>query len=545
MPVVEVRFDKILPRLGMGKEELLEKLPYLGLDLEDVGEDYVKVEYNPNRPDYSTRWGIERGLKGLLGIEVGMPKFEVKRSGIEVLVDERVSSVRPYILCVVAKGLKLDDEAIKQLIGMQEDLHEGLGRGRRKVSIGLHDLDAIKPPLTYTLKGPSFRFRPLNASRDMSVEEVLRETEVGRRYGYIVEGRGYPMLLDSKGGVLAFPPIVNGDMTRVSEDTRNLFVDVTGTDMRLVEDVVSIIAATLSEIAEELCGVEVVYGDRRVFMPDMKPIRMEVELEPLTDLLGLKLSPEEAVECLRRCRIDATTSKGSLKLEIPRYRIDVMHPVDIAEEIMLGYGVYRLKPKLPRFKGSGSKDAKLKLLDEFREAMIGLGMIEVVNFTLLSGRALYDYMNRGGKGLRVENPKSSEYEALRDMLLPSLLLTLARNLDEEYPQKIFEVGRVFDGEGEAYHLSACIASSDTDYTDIKSHLTSLIRNTMGIDPETEGLELPFMIPGRSASVKVGGEEVGFLGEVGPDVLERFGLRVPVSAFELDLEPLVKLLGVES
>lgn len=542
MPVIEVRFDGILPELGIDKDELLEKLPYLGLDIEDVGEESVRIEYNPNRPDYSTVWGIARGMKGLLGIEVGMPRYEVKRSGIKVLVDGSVSKVRPYILCMVAKGVELDDEAIRQLIGMQEDLHSGLGRRRRKVSIGIHDLDAVKPPITYTTKSPSYRFEPLNIGREMSVEEVLGETDVGRKYRYIIEGRGYPMLLDSKGGALSFPPIVNGEMTKVTEETMNLLIDVTGTDMKLVEDVISIIAATLGEISMEIGGVEVIYSGRSVLMPDMKPNHMKVDVKLVRSVLGLELSGEEIVDCLKRCRIDARFLKDWVELDIPRYRIDIIHPVDLAEEVMLGYGVYRLEPMLPGFKGSGSRCPRLKLLDGLREAMIGLGMLEVVNFSLTSRRVLYGYMNRKGNGFMVENPKSSEYEVLRDMLLPLLLMTLSRNLDEEYPQKVFEIGKVFDS-GESYHLSSCIASSDTNYTEAKSHLSSLLKNSFGDDFRTRADDFPFMISGRSASVEVKGMKIGFVGEVEPDVLERFGLRVPVSAFEFDLKPLVKLLGI--
>ncbi len=147
MPVVELNLNRIQKLVGKksNRKRILDVLPFLGLDIESQDGDNVRVEFSPNRPDYSTDFGIALGLQGLLGIKTGILKTNVKKQGnYQIKVDPTTSKIRPIVTGIIAKNGSIDDDSIKQLMNMQEDLHFGIGRKRKKSSIGLHDLDTIK-----------------------------------------------------------------------------------------------------------------------------------------------------------------------------------------------------------------------------------------------------------------------------------------------------------------------------------------------------------------------------------------------------------------
>src|SRR5712692_9510614 len=248
LPVVKLYTNRLAKLVGAERASVLKRLPYIGLDIEGEESDSIRVEYSPNRPDFSTDYGIARALKGALEVEVGLPRYEASSSGIAVLVDRRLANVRPFVACAVAKGLRLDDETVRQLISMQEDLHNGLGRRRRVAAIGFHNLDRIEPPIHYEAVPSTFSFVPLGRQDPMPLSEILQGTETGKAYSSILaDSRIYPILRDSKKMVLSFPPIINGNETKVSTSTRNLFVDVTSNDKRTGGDVLAIIATALAD----------------------------------------------------------------------------------------------------------------------------------------------------------------------------------------------------------------------------------------------------------------------------------------------------------
>ena len=161
------------------KKQILDALPFLGLDIESQDGNVVRVEYSPNRPDYSTDFGIALGLQGILGVSKGALKPDVKKQGnYEIKVDASTSNVRSFVTGIIARNGSLDDESIKQLINMQEDLHSGLGRKRRKSSIGIHDLDRISFPLKYTTSSRDHKFIPLNSAKERSILEILQNSVI-------------------------------------------------------------------------------------------------------------------------------------------------------------------------------------------------------------------------------------------------------------------------------------------------------------------------------------------------------------------------------
>jgi len=216
MPAITLKTSRLSALLGreIKTAELVEAIRELGLAVEEVGEDYVKAEYNPNRPDFSSVVGVARALQGILGLKTGMPRYRVYDSGVKLIVDPKVSEVRPFVVSAIVKNLELSGEVIEEIIAMQEDLHWIIGRDRRKVAIGLHDYSKVKPPVYYRAIPPdSISFVPLGETRKMTPIEILKETSTGVKYGAILEGKRYfPFITDSSGEVLSFPPIINSQI---------------------------------------------------------------------------------------------------------------------------------------------------------------------------------------------------------------------------------------------------------------------------------------------------------------------------------------------
>jgi phenylalanyl-tRNA synthetase beta chain len=539
LPVVRIDIPRFSKMVGADRKKILDRLPYVGLDIEGVDGNSVRVEYSPNRPDFGTDYGIARALKGLLGKQVGLPGFPTAPSGVHVSVDRRLESVRPFIACATVKGLDLDNEGIRQIISLQEDLHNGLGRRRRVVAIGLHDTDAVEPPFSYRAVDSAFEFVPLGGKNPLSVSSILSDTDEGKVFGAALGGsRLYPIITDSNGVVLSFPPIINGDATRVTTKTRNMFIDVTSTDRKAGDDVLAVVVTTLAEAGGKLGTVSIRYAGKPRVTPDLSPVELPIDRRLVRSVLGLDLSRAEIAKSLARSRLGV---KGAMALG-PRYRIDLLHPVDIAEEVALGYGFDRIEPVYPPSRQAGSFNPFEDYMDSASTVMAGSGMIEMMTFELTDERSLYTLFQRpSSEKIVVLDPKSIEHSVLRDALIPSLMSSLAANVKSDYPQRIFEIGRVYarvEGSvSEAWHLGCLVAHSQASYTEAKMYLESFCRVISGAEATTEADQHWAFTTGRCARVTVRGANLGHVGEVKPEAVDAFGLGVPVSGFEIDLSAL--------
>jgi len=552
MPVINLRVEKLAKFLGRAVtvEELAKWLPWLGFDLEEIGEDYVKAEYTPNRIAFCSYAGVARALKGFLELETGLPKYHAEEPKITLNVDSAVSSVRPYMLAAVVRDIKLDEDTVVELMEMQEDLHWGIGRDRKKASIGIHNLDAVEPPFTYTAVEPTgVKFVPLGKTEEMTPKEILEKHEKGVAYRHLVDwAPKYPLLIDKYGRVLSMPPIINGELTRVSENTRNLFLDVTGPSFEAIEKSLNVLATALADMGGKLEKVTVHYPDRTLVSPNLEPEKMRLRVSYANKMLGLKLSIDEAAYCLRKCRLDAKPiEKDVLEVAIPPYRIDILHEIDLVEEVAIGYGYYRLEPTIPLTVTVGGKHPANKLAETVRQIMTGLGFLEVMNFTLTNERVHYEFMRLKPKNpVRLANPVSAEYTIMREMLLPGLLKNLAENKHESYPQKLFEVSDVakINRRQETMcerrlHLAAATCHSTANYTEIRAVCEAFLANMGLVDWQIKEAKHPSFLEGRTAIIQIGKKQVGVLGEIHPQVLNNFEIENPTAALEIDLEWLMQ------
>ena len=540
MPVVTLYLSRLQKLVGkINKAKIIDALPFLGLDIEEETDQYIRVEYSPNRPDYATDVGIATGLQGLLGIKKGIAKLTIKKQkdkNFVIKTNPAIKKIRPYVLGLIAKDGKLDDEIIRQLIALQEDLHFGVGRKRKKASIGIHDLDAIALPLLYTAKSKDHKFVPLATNNEMSVAQILDTMDTGKEYSTILgNGTNVPMILDAKGNTISFPPIINSALTTVSTATRNLLVEVTGNDSSAVADTLSVVASALQGLGFTIYDMKT---DSKSSADSLKTRMVLLDPNLVNQTLGLELSAVQICNMLRKCRLDASVKGKKISCTIPRYRFDIFGPMDLVEEVALGYGIQNLSTTLPLSASVGQKSKTTITLDQLGQIMIGLGFTEVLNSSLTNKQTLYDNTKRDSATLiEVAESKSQEHTILRDYILPGLLENLSKNIHEQYPQKLFETGIVFSN-GSPIKESICIACvsahKDSGYTEIKSILQSLLKTDSNIECQTKTSTNPMFVQGKTADVIVNGKKIGIIGELDSGVIENFKIRMPVSGFELVL-----------
>ncbi|MDN5846938.1 MAG: phenylalanine--tRNA ligase subunit beta [Candidatus Nitrosocosmicus sp.] len=560
MPVVNIR-PSLLSRIFSERtlDEIIEKLPYLGLDIEGIDKtnDKIRVEFNPNRPDFSSENGIVRALKGILNVELGCPnKQDPLPSSKLILVDERLKDVRPVIYGLIAKrDIPINHEELTQLISMQEDLHNGLGRKRKKSSIGLHNYDALTFPLSYKGVPKQTKFVPLDGQKESSLDNIISDLKVGKEYGYILEKFDIvPILLDSKDNVISFPPIINGNTTKVDLLTSNLFVEVTSVNSKSAKDILSILAFELSDMGFDLYSLVIdspFYGE--IVTPILEPHRIQLDFDYVNELLGLELTRDEILKCLQRSRCEGI-DKGSGRLEclIPSYRIDLFDKVDVCEEVVIGYGIFNLGPLYTSSYFPGRKNSQSLIFGKVREVLIGLEFMEIINTSIISKNLVRDVFfwdhSSDKKLVSLGDSKNTEFELLRSSLIPSLINTFSNNIHEKYPQKLFEIGKTFFTSNneirENWSLCVSIAHNTTDYTEIKSNLESFMKYCFNVFITTPRYDTKYFLPGHSARIFLNDKVIGEIGEIHPQVLENLNLRTLITIFELNLSAVIKILQLD-
>jgi phenylalanyl-tRNA synthetase beta chain len=545
LPVVELNINRIR-KLVSGKttrKQILDTLPFLGLDIESESGDEIRIEYSPNRPDYSTDYGIATGLQGLLGIKKGIQKINIQKKGqFAIKVEPAVVKVRPYVTGIIATNGKLDALSIKQLMNMQEDLHFGIGRKRKKSSIGLHDADKISFPLTYTVTSREHKFIPLNGSTEQTIDEILTNTEVGQNYGWVLENaKNVPIILDSDQNTISFPPIINSALTTVTSNTKNILIEVTGIDKEAAEDMLSVVVSILQTAGFEFNELKI--SGNKNSTPQLKDRTIVYNPKFTSEILGIDMSLSNMVACMKKCRLDASIKGKKITCTIPRYRFDIFGPMDLVEEIALGYGIANIEPKLSPSTTIGQKNDITIKTELIRKTAVGLGFLEALNSSLTSKKILYEMTKRNSSEiLSVLDSKSQEHTILRDSLLPGLLENLSKNIHESYPQKLFESGVIFSKDEpihESINLAVIVAYKDTNYSELKAIMQSLLRTNLKINSETKtSKSQELFVEGRHADIFVNEKKIGEIGEINAEILENFRIRTSVAGFEIKLSGLI-------
>ncbi len=547
MPVITFGYQDLQDSgVDIDPEKLIEILPMIGSDIEDFDEETVKVEFFPNRPDQLSVEGVARTLKGFLGIDKGLPAYPVEKTSMKVYVDENLAKIRPYISFAVVENVKMDEKKLKQIMEFQEDLHWVIGRDRKKVAIGIHNMDVIEAPFYYKAIDPdSITFTPLDSINEMTPREILQEHEKGVKYASLINGfEKYPMIRDNNHQVLSLPPIINGELTKLTTQTRNVLIDVTGTDLKAVNQALNIIVTSLGETGGKIKSLEVVYPDKIRVTPDLEPKEKVVHLKKAREITGLDLNLQDMEELLGRSRMDTEIiSPEKLKAIIPAYRVDILHEVDLIENISVSYCFNKIESYLPDIATIARENQWYKVDNLLRDIMVGLGYQEVMSLMLTNEKRHYQHMKQEeDERVEVAQPISQDRTMIRKSLLNGLMEFLEDNKHEDLPQKIFEVGDVIylDPDQETQtkvlkKIAAVVTHSHANFTEIKSTVAVFLES-LGYEMEISPLDNPSFIKGRCAGVKAILDEFsqisGFFGELDPEVISNFQLEYPVVGFEL-------------
>ena len=542
MPVISIEYDDLIDLLGqkVEMEKLVEIIPMMGADIERIDYTQMDIEFFPDRPDLYSVEGVARALRGYMGLEVGLKNYPITDSDVKLIVDPTVNEVRPYIVSGVIRDVEMTDYFIQSLMDMQEKLHLTLGRKRAKMAIGVHDFRDITPPFTYKAVDPeSIQFVPLGKSETMDLEEILRKHEKGREYAWTLEGfTRYPIIVDVNNEVLSFPPIINGTLTMVTEATKDIFLDLTGTDMNAVNHALNIISTALAERGGKMEKVEVIYQDKSIKTPNLEPTKMDLELEYVNSMLGTNLSLEETAKLLEKMRFGVKVIEGKISTLIPAYRSDILHPIDLVEDVAISYGYMKLEPELPKTMTFGKSMEIIDFCNSLRNIMIGFGFNEVMTLTLSNEKEQFEMMSLEFSDRAIaKNPLTVEHTCLRVSLLPSLLSTLRANRHRDLPQKIFEIGVTVPEENNIFKLGGMVIYPKASFTEAKSIVEGILRS-VGIQYDIQPFTHGSFINGRCAAVVYNDKSSGIFGELHPQVITNFALSNPIYAFELNVEEMV-------
>jgi len=536
-------FEKDIGKLS---ESMQNKIAMFGTPVEGIGKDKIQLEIFPNRPDLLSYQGFKRAFLSFLGKRTGLKTYNVNKpeKSYEVIIDSSVKDVRPYTACAIVKNLRFDDEKIKELVEVQEKLHITIGRKRKKVAIGIYPMEKIRLPITFKAVEPDkIKFVPLEIDKKLSGLEILQKHPAGREYAHLLAGKmKFPVFIDSNKEILSMPPIINSQLTgKITSKTRDVFIECSGLDFETLKKCLNIIVTSMAEMGGKIYQMNLRYGKKET-TPDLTPGKMKISLENTNKLLGLDLKEKHLKQLIERMGYNY---KDDGRVDVPSWRTDILHEVDLIEDVAIAYGYENFVPDIPDISTIGEENKTETLKRKLSEILSGLNMMEVSNYHLTHKKDQAEKMNVPEKQeefTEVEESKT-EYTTLRKNLSHFLLKNLSENVDSEYPQKIFEIGKVF-GSGEEIKEEEMLAASITpgNFTEIKQTLEYLFR-MMGrkiILKESDGFPSHF-IEGRTANIIFKGKRIGFAGEIHPKILKNWKIKMPVALFEIELKEIFKEL----
>ncbi len=565
MPTIEVYKDTFFAFLGkeMTLDELEELLPAAKAELDgyDEQEGILKIELNDtNRPDLWSTAGLSRQLRVYSGGRkpayafFSDPGATLDSGGRLVEVDAALENIRPYVAAFVVTGRQIDEPALKDVIQTQEKLCWNFGQKRSSIAMGVYRNDLITYPVRYFAADPqSTRFVPLQMEDELSLDEIIEKHPKGQEFGYIVKDfPGYPFLTDANGEVLSFPPIINSNsLGAVEVGDSELFIEMTGTDLRTLLLATSIVACDLADYGFTVQPVKTIYPyetefGREITSPYYFQEPCVAAIADINKLLGVEFTAEEAARYAAKMGLDVKVEGDAIKAQAPHFRNDFLHPVDLMEDVMIGRGTNEFEPVLPMEFTAGRLSPEELFARSVKDTMVGLGYQEMV-YNYLGSRK--DFIEKMGIDespvVRIANPMTENYEYLRNSILPSLLSTEAVSANAVYPHRIFEIGKV------AYHdpqdnygsvtrnwLGFLDADADSNFNDLHS-MVSAVFYYLSREYTLRESDDPRFLSGRCADIEYKGQQVGILGEIHPQVLENWSITVPCAACEIDLDSILE------
>lgn len=545
MTILTLNKKEFEKKVGKLTEALKDKITEMGTPIDGETETELMIEVFPNRPDLLSLQAMSRAI--LDYTEKSKTKtytVEKPEKDFVVNVDKSVRKVRPYTVCAIVKGLKLDEQRIQDIIDIQEKLHLTIGRKRKKLAIGVYPLEKIKLPISYEARKPSdIKFQPLESQAVMTAPQILRQHPTGIEYADLLKGAElYPVFVDADNKILSMPPIINSNDTgRVSNETKDVFIECSGFNLHYLNKTLNIIVTALADMGGKIYSMKIKGADENITTPNLESEKLGFKLEDINKTLGTKFTEKEIKNYLERMGLGLVKEKNKMFASIPAWRTDILHWIDLTEEVAIAHGYENFVPEIPEISTIGEESKKSRRQRMIGNILAGIGLLEVSTFHLTTKENIKKMHYNFTDFIEIEESKN-ENDALRVDLLTNSLKVLSENSDSQYPQKIFEVGTVFelDKEGktetgikESERLAISLIDEKISFTDAKQVLDYLFK-MLDKEYELEVVEDNNFILGRVGKILVNKKEVGRIGEVAPRVLKNWKINLPVSAIELDL-----------
>ena len=548
MAIVTFELDE-LARLGLAKENVEEVVEKLGMSLDGLDGKTAIIDITPNRPDLLDIVGFARASEFLMGKKVPKQKFyEIKNSPImQIKVTSSVKKIRPFIAAAVVKKIDLNGSRLKNLINFTEKFCETYGRKRKKIAIGIYDMDHVAGPLTYDASKDG-EFIPLGSKEKATFAKILKEHPKGIEYSNILsKSKIYPFLKDTN-GILSLIPIINSESSRVTNGTKNILIEMTGTSQSAVERALDMIICSFIDLGAEIYPCEIVYPNKKIITPQLPYGEIRIKRSKAEKTLGVYLDENRLLGLANKLGNVAAKYGNYTLVYIPPYRLDVINEQDVIEDIAIAYGYDKIEPMPIESISIGLPEESRNKSNRISRLMVGMGFSEAMNFYLTNEQLNFTslgYKENAESTIKVTYAKTEAITMLRTNLLSGLMQNLGNSTNERMPQRLFEIGNVFyiDNEKvkEDTNLSIVSEHSRANYSEIKAVVLELLKFIGCNDYTLKEFGDDAFIDGRAAKIVRGKEELGHFGEINPQVLSYFKIEEPVVAAEIYISKCLKNL----
>eukprot|EP00128_Syssomonas_multiformis_P012901 Colp12_sorted_trinity150504_noHs@702 len=536
-------------------------------ELAEASEDIIyKIEIPANRYDLLCLEGLTRALL-VFQEKAQPPKYKVVKAEKpqRLVVKPETGKIRPHVVAAVLRDVRFTEASYDSFIDLQEKLHQNICRKRTLVAIGTHDLDTVQGPFTYEALPPSdIKFKPLSQKQEYTANQLMelyeKDSHLRHYLPIIRDSPVYPVIYDSNRTVLSMPPIINGEHSKITLNTRNVFIECTATDLTKANIVLNTVVAMFAQYCKEpftIEEVEVTHADgSKAAYPNLDSRFFDVGVDYITSRIGIKETPENVARLLHRMCLPATLSsdKSKVTVEVPPTRSDVLHACDVMEDVAIAYGYNNVPKRIPGTNTIAAQFPINKLSDLLRINIAMAGFSEVLNFALCSHDENFKFLNKtddGNTAVKIANPKTLEFQVARTTLLPGALKTVECNRKMPLPIKVFEISDIVvkdassdTGARNHRHLCALILGKTPNFETLHG-LLDRVMQLLNIPSVEEGAPAGYYLvpsndatffPGQQAEIFYKQQKIGIMGVLHPTVLAAYQLPLPASALEITIEP---------
>ena len=596
MPTIVVNRNALFKAIGRTfTDEEFDNLCFeFGIELDDVTSEQemkkneqnkedinlstevlYKIEVAANRYDLLCLEGLALALRIFLEKQK-MPDIKpinvLPENERQLIVFDSVNDVRPIGLCAILRDINFTDEMLKSFMDLQDKLHNNICRGRKLVSMGTHDLDTVKGPFTYRALEPEhIHFVPLNREEEVNGDGLMTllkdDPKLGKYLDLLKGKKKYPVMMDSNGIIMSLPPIINSQHTKMTLNTHNVLLDITGTDLTKCEIVLNTLIAMFSVYCknpftvEEIKVINEKTGESKIY-PDLTPRKFKVDVKYLQTITGIyDIIPEKIIQLLEKMELKAKIiNPQEIEVSAPITRSDILHPCDIAEDLAISYGYNNIKKQLTQTKTHGMQQPYNKLTDLFRDEMAMGGYTEFLTMALLSKEDMFTNLlseEKDDKTVEISYSKTKEFQYMRSSLIPGILKSIEGNKANALPFKIFEISDVVETNeesevGAVNRRKLCFAYTNTSSAmEIIQGMVDLLMKKIGLCFNSDNVEQKYTIKksenkiffeDRQAEIFIlDNIKIGIYGIIHPKVLKNFGIKNPVTLCDIDLQLIMDLI----